>query len=84
MNSENLLEPVTVGAIFEASANLKPAWFIWNGRRIKIVRTNHTWSEREGITTLYHFSVTDGSDTFHLVMKSDTQAWHLEGVQLTA
>ena len=84
MNNEKILEPVTVGAIFEPTASVKPAWFIWNDRKIKVVRTNHAWSEREGIATRFHFSVTDGMDTFHLVMNSDTQSWHLEGVQLSA
>ena len=83
MNDGKLLEMITVGAIFEPPANVKPAWFIWNGRKIQIVRTNHTWSQREGITTLYHFSVTDGTDTFHLVMNSDTQTWQLHGIQLS-
>lgn len=82
MMNQKILEPVIVGAIYDPAASLRPAWFIWNGRRIKIERTNHAWSEREGITTLYHFSVTDGMDTFHLVMNNETQSWHLEGVQL--
>ena len=84
MNNESFLESITVGAVFEPSAAVRPAWFIWNGRKIRVVRTNHTWSEREGIATLYHFSVTDGSDTFHIVLNSDTQSWHLEGIQLQA
>jgi hypothetical protein len=46
------------------------------------VRTNHAWTRREGIATHYHFSVTDGNDTYHLVMNSDTQSWHLDGVQM--
>lgn len=84
MNSEKILEPVIVGAIYEPAANVKPVWFIWNGRKIKVVRTNHAWSQREGTATLYNFSVTDGTDTFHLVMNNDTQSWHLEGVQVSA
>jgi hypothetical protein len=76
------MEPVTVGAVFHAPGNVKPAWFVWNGRKIRVVRTNHVWSEREGIITLHHFSVSDGTDIFHLVMNSETQTWHLEGVQL--
>jgi len=82
MNDQKLLEPLIVGAIYDPSAKIKPAWFIWNGRKIKVVRTNHAWSERAGTATLYHFSVTDGTDTYHLVMNNDTQSWHLEGVQL--
>jgi hypothetical protein len=76
------MEPVTVGAVFQAPGKVKPAWFIWNGRKIRIVRTNHVWSEREGIATLLHFSVSDGADIFHLVLNSETRTWHLEGVQL--
>ena len=82
MSDQKLLEPLIVGAIYDPAAKLKPAWFIWNGRKIKVVRTNHAWSERVGTATLFHFSVTDGMDTFHLVMNNDTQSWHLEGVQL--
>ena len=84
MSGGKLLEPVTVGVIFEPPAKVRPAWFIWNGRKIRILRTNHSWSQREGVNTLYHFSVTDGADTFHLVMNSETRSWHLEGVQLSA
>lgn len=84
MEDGKLFEPVAVGAIFEPPARVRPAWFIWNGRKIKVVRTNHAWSEREGRATLYHFSVSDGTDTFHLVMNNDTQSWHLEEVQLPA
>lgn len=83
MSNEKLHETVTVGAVFEPPTRVRPAWFIWNGRRIRIIRTNHAWSEREGITTLFHFSVTDGADTFHLVMNNETQSWHLEGIQLS-
>ncbi len=82
MTQGELFEPITVGAIFEPPARVKPAWFIWSGRKIRILRTNHVWSRREGIATLYHYSVTDGTDTFHLVMNNSTQSWHLEGVQL--
>ena len=82
MNGQTILEPVTVGVIFEPPARIRPAWFLWNGRKIRVVRTHHSWSEREGTATLYHFSVTDGTDIFHLVMNNDAQSWHLEGVQL--
>lgn len=83
MNGRKLLEPIAVGAIFEPPGRVRPAWFIWNSRKIKVVRTNHTWSEREGRATLHHFSVSDGSDTFHLVMNNDTHSWHLEAVHLS-
>ena len=84
MENGRLLEPIAVGAIFEPPSSVKPAWFVWNGRKIRILRTNHAWSQREGTATLYHFAVTDGTDTFHLVMNSDTQSWHLEGVQVSS
>ena len=83
LKNEKFLESITVGAIFELPASVKPAWFIWNGRKIKIVRTNHIWSERKGTAKLYHFSVTDGTDTYHLVMNSETQSWYLEEVNLS-
>ena len=83
MSSEKFHEQIAVGAIFDPAVRLRPAWFIWSGRKVKVVRTNSVWSEREGIATLYHFSVTDGTDTFHLVMNSETQTWYLEEVNLS-
>ena len=50
--------------------------------QIKVDRVHHIWEERVGVATLYHFSVSDGSDTFHLVMNNETLSWHMEGVSL--
>ncbi len=82
MSVEKLHEPVTVGAIFQPSRDPRPAWFLWHGRKIRIRDTNMVWSERQGRTVLYHFSVTDGADTYHLVMNGENHTWHVEGVQL--
>ena len=80
--SSKLHEPVIVGAIFGHETAIKPAWFIFGGRKIRISSVHHAWIERQGQTVLRHFSVSDGEDTFHIVMNSETLTWHMEGVGL--
>jgi len=82
MSSEKLHDPVVVGAIFGNGTRVSPAWFLFGGRKIKVSGINHVWEERQGLATLHHFSVTDGSDTFHLVMNTETLSWNIEGVSL--
>jgi hypothetical protein len=83
MSNEKLHDPVVVGAIFGHGTKVSPAWFLFGGQKIKVSCVNHVWIERQGLATLHHFSVSDGSDTFHLVMNSETLSWHMEGVNLT-
>ncbi|MDF1537064.1 MAG: hypothetical protein P1S46_11315 [bacterium] len=82
MTSETLNDPVVVGAIFGHGAKVSPAWFVFGGRKVKVSGVNHVWIERQGLATLHHFSVSDGPDTFHLVMNSETLSWHIEGISL--
>jgi hypothetical protein len=83
MSNEKLHDPVVVGAIFGHGTKVSPAWFLFGGRKIKVDRVHHIWEERVGLATLYHFSVSDGSDTFHLVMNNETLSWYMEGVNLS-
>jgi hypothetical protein len=76
-------EKVTVGAVFGSGSRIRPAWFHFGGRKIRIEKIHYSWTERQGRATLHHFSVSDGSDVYHLVFSSEDLAWHLETVSLT-
>jgi hypothetical protein len=75
-------ERVTVGAIFGSGSGIRPAWFHFGGRKVRIERTNYSWTERQGQATLHHFSVSGGGDIYHLVFSSEDLTWHLELVSL--
>jgi hypothetical protein len=78
MNTPDFGEPVIVGAIFGSGANVRPSWFLFGGRKVKVEKTHYTWTERQGRAILHHFSVTGGADTFHLVFSSEDLSWRLE------
>jgi hypothetical protein len=73
-------EPVAVGAIFGTGARIKPSWFFFGGRKIRVERTNYHWTERQGMAVLHHFSVTGGGDVYHLVFSVEDLAWSLETI----
>lgn len=75
-------EQVIVGAIFGSETRIRPAWFLFGGRKIKVEKTNYVWTERQGRATLHHFSVASCGDIFHLVFSSEDLSWHLEPVNL--
>lgn len=83
MTSEKMNEKVVVGAVFGHGGTVKPAWFFWNGRKVRLTQTTYSWTERRGTDTLHHFAVTDGADTYELVLDSSTLAWRLSGVDVS-
>lgn len=81
MKLEGIGESVIVGAVFGSPSTVRPAWFIWNGKRYDIEETNFTWVERKGRTSLHHFAVSDGADIFELILNAETLTWRLEQVE---
>ena len=81
MRLEDIGEPVIVGAVFGSPSKVRPAWFIWNGRRHNVKETNFTWVERKGRTSLHHFAVSDGVDIFELILNAETLTWRLEQME---
>jgi hypothetical protein len=77
---EKLNEKIIVGAIFGHDNPVSPAWFVWNGRKIRVTHTNYSWTERQGTDMLHHFAVTDGQDSYELVLDTTSLAWRLAGV----
>jgi len=84
LRMEDLSAKVVVGAVFGSGNLVRPAWFIWNGRKYTVKETTYTWTERRGTGMLYHFAVTDGADLFELVLDNTSLAWTLEKVECRA
>ena len=73
-------EPIQV-EVFFAGGKVKPLWFLWRGRKIAVKETTFIWKHTEGASTFAHFSVTDGVDTYELVLDSKCFSWKLHKVE---
>jgi hypothetical protein len=72
-------ESIRVGAAFE-NRRVLPVWFVWRNRRYKVERVCFTWHSNQGNSKIYHYSVTDGINTYELRFNSNTLEWSLGGV----
>jgi len=75
-----LNEPVEVEVLF-SDGKVRPLWFRWRGRKIEVRETTFVWRHTEGISTFAHFAVTDGVDTYELILDSRRFAWTLSKVE---
>ena len=75
-----LSENISVVASFGLPYKLRPARFKWNDRLIEVSEVTYQWQTREGADRLYHFAVTDGSNTYELSFNSSSLVWNVEGV----
>ena len=73
-------EPIVVGVVF-AQGRIRPAWFIWRGRRYGQCQVTMQWHAREGATDFLYMSVTDGSgNSYELVLNQQRLSWRLAAV----
>ncbi len=71
-----LNETISVGVVFSAGT-VKPVWFSWHGRRVRIQETAYTWKTREGSAPVLHFSVTDGQGLYEIRFNTVSLGWKL-------
>ncbi len=69
-------ESVRVAAVF-ANGAVRPVWFDWRGRQVRIREVVLTWKTREGSALLLHFSVTDGANLYEICYNAERFAWRL-------
>ena len=69
--------PIKVGAVFSCG-EIRPAWFSWKGRQIRVNETTYTWRTREGSAAILHFSVTDGQGLYEICYNAESLCWHLK------
>ncbi len=74
---ESIDEPVRVGVVFGGSPRVRPVWFIWSGRTVRVQAVTYTWQTREGRVLVRHFAVTDGATAYELRYEPEAQTWTL-------
>ncbi|MBN1824359.1 MAG: hypothetical protein JW803_08575 [Endomicrobiales bacterium] len=74
---ESINESIDVGAVF-GKTKIRPKWFVWNGRKVTVKETTHTWKARQGEAPIIYFAVTDGATAFEISLNQKTMQWCLE------
>jgi len=69
-------ETIKVGAVFSKGA-IRPVWFSWKGRQVRIRETTFIWTTFKGSSTIHHFSVSDGKRLYEICFQSDSLHWRL-------
>jgi hypothetical protein len=69
-------ESIKVAAVF-SRGEVRPAWFAWKGRQIRVSETTFTWKTREGSAVILHFSVTDGQGLYEICYNAESFGWRL-------
>ncbi|MDP8259653.1 MAG: hypothetical protein P9L96_01405 [Candidatus Gygaella obscura] len=72
-------EKISVSAIF-TNGKIKPRYFIWKDRLIKIKRINYYWQEAKGSDKINLFSVNAGIDNYQISFNPNTFNWYLERI----
>jgi hypothetical protein len=73
-------EPIKVGAVF-SRGEVRPVWFSWKGRQVKIKETAFTWKSREGSAVILHFSVTDGQGLYEVCYNMESLGWKIRSAE---
>ncbi len=74
-------QPIRVGAVFGPPDRIRPAWFIWKGRRHNIKRVTYTWDQKEGNSWIQNFAVFDGSNMYHISYHREAMTWRLVALE---
>ena len=73
-------EPTNVWVLFQGS-QIRPFYFFWHGRQIKVEKINLVHTSKNGSNTFYHFSVSSGGNFYRLVFDTSTLKWFIEAVE---
>jgi hypothetical protein len=73
-------ESIEVGAVF-SRGGVKPSWFVWRGRQVRVRETAFTWKTREGSASILHFSVTDGQGLYEICFNQASLGWRLQSAE---
>jgi hypothetical protein len=77
---QHIGESISVVASFGLPYRMRPVRFRWSGRLFEVKDVTYRWITKEGRSTVYHFSVSDGGNLFELSFDSASLLWRLEGV----
>ena len=74
-------ETINVVASFGLPYKIKPVRFQWSGRLRDVKDITYTWKTKEGQSSIYHFSVTDGNALYELSFNTTSLVWRLENLE---
>lgn len=77
--AESIREGIKVIAVFDRGVT--PVKFRWRGRLYAIKEVTHSWSTKEGASSILHFSVTDGATLFELAYDRASLVWSIEACE---
>ena len=78
--SVEINEAIRAAVIF-SHGEVRPVWFDWNGRQVRIREVAFSWQTREGRSVIIHFSVTDGRGLYELIYNRDTLEWRIANAE---
>jgi hypothetical protein len=73
-------EPVKVAAVF-SRGTIRPVWFAWNGRQVRITETTFIWTTFERSSTVCHFSVSDGKGLYEITFNKENLGWRIASTE---
>lgn len=73
-------EPIKVGVVF-SRGEVRPLWFSWKGRQVKIKETAFSWKSREGSAAILHFSVSDGQGLYEVCYNMENLGWKIRNAE---
>lgn len=74
-------EIINVIASFGLPYKIKPIRFHWYGKLREVKDITYTWTTKEGQSSIYHFSVTDGNTLYELSFNTTSLLWRLENLE---
>ena len=74
-------ENISVIASFGLAYKIRPVRFKWSGKLREVKEITYSWTVKEGQSTIYHFSVTDGKTLYDLSFNSASLLWRLEKLE---
>ena len=74
---------IRVGVVFGGRPQVRPVWFLWNGREVRIREVTYTWRTQEGRAVVRHFAVTDGANCYELRYDTGEMGWRLASIEET-
>ena len=81
MNHMYIGEIISVVASFGLPYKIRPVRFTWSGKLRDIQDITYTWTTKEGRSSIYHFSVTDGNALYELSFNVTSLLWTLENLE---
>lgn len=74
-------ETISVIASFGLPYKIRPVKFKWTGRLFAVKEITYFWMTKEGQSTIYHFSVSDGETLYELSFDTTSLLWRLENLE---